>query len=993
MSLLLRRRATRGGDTGDLQLESSGREGWLLTVCCVAQFMVILDLSIVNVALPAIQSSLDFSSVDLQWVVDAYAILFAGFLMVAGRATDRFGPRRALVAGLSGFALASLVGGLAPTQDVLIAARGFQGLSGAVMAAGSLAAITSTFVPGPARHRAIGLWAAMNGAGGAAGVLLGGVITDTIGWRWVLLINLPVGVAAAAGAWRFLTDRAAGGREAGTIDFAGALTLTGGLVALVYGIVAAGYLGWSGVGSWLPMVAGAALLAAFVMIETRRASPLVPLRSLTPQLRRANAIVLVFSAALFPMWYVSSLYLQQVLGLSPLRAGLAFLPMALTIMIAARQAGRLVGLFGARAVLTGGLTMMTAGLLLLARIGTSGSSLWYVVLPGLLVALGIALSIVPSTIAATQGAGPEQAGLASGLVNTSRQVGGAVGIALLISLASQRTSDLIGDNRSVPTALTDGFRLAYLVGAVLCAAAAVATRLLLAAPAETSPRWRPSRLATAVVVVIAVFLAVDVTFAGSPGAPIGAYTTRGAYTFASAPSLHPPKIRVEAAAAPQALAPGYILTANFYDLSNGPMVGQSGPMVLDEQLRPVWFRPVPKKLVASNLSVQQYGREPVLAWWQGVVTSTGATQSGEIVVVDRNYRTVARLTGKNGWILTLHEVEIRGDDAWVTANRNVPMNLTRYGGANNGAIVDSAVQRYSLKTGKLLESWDAFDHIPLSDSYSPPPTNGFPWDAYHVNSIDLESNGRLLVSMRDTWAVYDIDRSSGRILWTLGGRHSTFRFGRNADFQWQHDATMGRDGSVALFDDHCCEVTGAGTYLSPEGPSRGLVLHLDDVARTATLVREYRHDGDLHAAYMGSFQRLSNGNAIIGWGAAPYISEYLQDGRVLLDGVLPTPDLTYRAVVGPWVGVPHDPPAVAARLEDGRETVYASWNGSTQVASWRVLAGSSAGTLSGVARRRRVGFETSIPVPGRNRVFEVQALDRGGRVLATSRLTTIQPSR
>jgi hypothetical protein len=445
--------------------------------------------------------------------------------------------------------------------------------------------------------------------------------------------------------------------------------------------------------------------------------------------------------------------------------------------------------------------------------------------------------------------------------------------------------------------------------------------------------------------------------------------------------VHPPKIQVEAAAAPAALSPGYVLAANFYDLSNGPMVGQSGPMLLDRQLRPVWFRPVPKNMVASNLSAQTYRGQPVLSWWQGIVTSTGATETGQVVVVDRNYRTVATLAAKNGWIITLHEFLIDGDHAWVTANRNVPMNLTKYGGANNGALTDSAVQEYSLSTGKLLYSWDAYDHISLSDSHALPPTNGFPWDAYHVNSIDLEGSGKVLVSMRDTWAAYEIDVPSGRIEWTLGGKRSSFRFGPNADFQWQHDVTFA-NGNVTLFDDHCCQITGSGTYLSPEGPSRGLVLHLDLASKTAKLVQEYRHDPEAHAAYMGSVQRTANGNAVIGWGAAPYISEYSSDGRVVLDGKLPSPDLTYRALVAPWVGVPHQPPAVAVRRDAGRTTVYASWNGSTLLASWRVLAGSS---LSTVARAAKSGFETTIRVPGTPRVVEVQALDRSGKVLATSK--------
>ena len=225
------------------RLGQGSREGWLLVICCAAQFLVILDLSIVNVALPSIQSTLDFSSIDLQWVVDAYAIVFAGFLMLAGRTTDQFGQRRVLVAGLTIFALASLAGGLAPDQTTLIVARAVQGLGGALMAAGSLAAITSGFAEGAARHRAIGLWAAMNGAGGAAGVLFGGIITEDLGWRWILLVNPPIAIATAAGAYVVVRDQRNAERAA-RFDLLGALALTGGLLVLVYGIVTAGYLGW-----------------------------------------------------------------------------------------------------------------------------------------------------------------------------------------------------------------------------------------------------------------------------------------------------------------------------------------------------------------------------------------------------------------------------------------------------------------------------------------------------------------------------------------------------------------------------------------------------------------------------------------------------------------------------------------------------------------------------------------------------------------------------
>ena len=464
----------RGDAPADAPGDGFGsRSAWLLVVCCVAQFMVILDLSIVNVALPSIQSTLSFSQAELQWVIDAYAITFAGFLMLGGRAADHFGQRRTFVVALLLFGLASLVGGVAVNREMLIIARAGQGLSGALMAASSLAIITSSFPPGPQLHRAIGMWGAMNGLGGAAGTLFGGIITQELSWRWVLLINPPIGIAAALIAWAVVADRR---RERGApaFDLPGALTLTIGQMVLVYGIVEAGVVSWHATQALVPIIAGLALLALFGLIEARIvAAPLVPFREITKPLAIANGIVLLFSAALFPMWFVGSLYLQQVLGLSPLHTGLTFLPMALTIMVCARSAGKLVSRFGVRAVLGGGLIMMTTGMLLFTRIAPSGSAVAYIVIPGLLAAAGIGFSIVPSTIAATQGAKQGQAGLASGLVNTSRQVGGGLGIALLITIATGYTSHLIGHNQGVSHALTQGFRLAYLIGAGFVAAAAM----------------------------------------------------------------------------------------------------------------------------------------------------------------------------------------------------------------------------------------------------------------------------------------------------------------------------------------------------------------------------------------------------------------------------------------------------------------------------------------------------------------------------------------
>ncbi len=953
-------------------------------VCCVAQFMVILDLSIVNVALPSIQSSLNFSSADLQWVVDAYAIAFAGFLMLGGRAADQLGQRRVFVSALVLFSVTSLVGGLSTTSEMLVIARGVQGFSCAFMAASSLAIITSSFPPGPQLHRAIGLWAAMNGAGGAAGVLFGGIITETLSWRWVLLINPPIGFVTAVIAYKVVTDRRrdVAGRS---FDVAGAVTLTVGQMVLVYGVVQAGLRSWHAGQALGPILIGLALLALFTLIEARWASdPLIPFKDLTKPLQVANGIVLLFSAALFPMWFLSSLYLQQVLGLSPLHAGLCFLPMALTIMFVARSAGKLVSRFGVRAVLGGGLTMMAFGMLLFTKIAASGSPILYVVLPGILTAAGIGMSIVPSTIAATQGAKQGEAGLASGLVNTSRQVGGGLGLAVLITLATSLSSHLIGRGHGVPQALTDGFRLGYFIGAGLCATAALVTFALVPkVGAAQGPITKRIPIAIGVIGIVAAFVLIAFVFGGSHGAPIGAYTTDNTYSYVTEPALRPPVIKNDIRPASSKLAPGYILMTNFYDLSHPPITGQSGPLILDNNLQPVWFKPIPTSVVAGNLSLQIYNGNPVLAWWQGVVTNTGATEQGEYVIVDQHYRAVATLRASDGWVLTLHEIVIRGHDAWVTANKNIPMDLSRYGGAYNGALIDSAVQEYDLTTGKLVRSWDALDHIPPGDSRATLPTNGFPWDAYHVNAIDLPGDGSFVVSMRDTWAVYKVSIATGKIEWTLGGPHSSFEFGPGADFQWQHDVvTYPGSSLITMFDDHCCQITGGGTYVSPTGASRGLVLKLDQRTHTATFAAAYSHGSKFDSDYMGSLQPLANGNEMVGWGSSPFITEYSASGDMLLDARLPGSDITYRAEVQRWVGLPLTPPAGAAREKDGKTTVYASWNGATEVAAWKVLAGAGGQTVATAAKS---GFETAIPVGQSYKTFEVQALDAHGKVIGTSR--------
>jgi hypothetical protein len=497
------------------------------------------------------------------------------------------------------------------------------------------------------------------------------------------------------------------------------------------------------------------------------------------------------------------------------------------------------------------------------------------------------------------------------------------------------------------------------------------------------------RLAIAVVLVVVGFVALDTAFAGSHGAPVGAYTTRDAYSFVTAPTLHPPILHRGSASATGQLAPGYIFTTNFYNLNYPPLAGQSGPLILDDKLQPVWFMPVPEKLVASNLSLESYEGKPALAWWQGVVTSTGATESGEDVVVNQHYQTIARIRGSYGWKLTLHAIVISGDDVWVTANKNIAKNLSSYGGAYNGAMIDSAVQEYNLKTGKLLFNWDALEHIPLGDSRATVPTNGFPWDAYHVNAIDLTGNGSFLVSMRNTWAAYMVNIKSRKIEWTLGGKHSSFKFGPGAEFQWQHDVALGVGGNAGLtitvFDDHCCQLTAGGTSVAATGPSRGLVLELSQSTHVATLKAQYGDREGFKSEYMGDTQPLANANTFVGWGSAPYFSEYSPTGKLLLEAVFPGSDLSYRTMIEPWVGLPLTAPAVATRALSGRPTVYASWNGATQLASWRVLAGTSASRLRAVASTAKSGFETAIPLSQAYQSIEVQALDAAGKVIGTSR--------
>jgi EmrB/QacA subfamily drug resistance transporter len=465
------------------------RKDALLLTVCLAQFMVILDISIVNVALPKIHESLGFSDTGLQWVVNAYTLTFAGFLMLAGRATDLLPRRQVFLVGVVLFAAASLGCALADGQGVLIGARAIQGFGAAVISAASLAIVTASFEEGTERNRALGLWAAMGGIGGSAGALLGGTLTQAFDWPAIFIINVPVGLAVLLAARRLVPSDAAVAHDR-KLDVPGAVLITGGLTAIVYGIVRTDSLGWGSLGVLVPLALGLALLGLFALVEGKLAAdPLIPLDVFRmPALRAANLIVALLFAATFAMWYFVSLYLQEVRGDGALLAGLSFLPLTLLFFTASATAPKLVARLGVRATLGIGMTLATIGFLVLATVEAS-SAYEVAILPGgMLVTLGAGWSMVPATIVAVKGVAPEQNGLASGVVNTSRMVGGTLGLAVLTTLATSRTNDLLGGGTAQLDALTSGYRLAFLVGAGLCLAGAVAAVTLLRGRPEAVPQ-------------------------------------------------------------------------------------------------------------------------------------------------------------------------------------------------------------------------------------------------------------------------------------------------------------------------------------------------------------------------------------------------------------------------------------------------------------------------------------------------------------------------
>jgi hypothetical protein len=420
-------------------------------------------------------------------------------------------------------------------------------------------------------------------------------------------------------------------------------------------------------------------------------------------------------------------------------------------------------------------------------------------------------------------------------------------------------------------------------------------------------------------------------------------------------------------------AAGDILT------TNGPGPGQYGPLIYSPQGRLVWFDRLSGGETAENLSEQTYEGQRDLTWWKGRVLSLGFGQ-GEDIVMNFNYQTVARVVGGNGLRADLHDFQIAPDDvAYITAYNPIRCDLTPVRGARRGAIVDTAIQEIDIKTGLVRWEWHSLDHVGASESEVQAPTGSTPWDYFHLNSIDPEPDGDLLISARSTWAGYQLEGGSGRILWRLGGNRSSFKMGPGTRMAWQHDGRVLADGELTFFDD--------GSNPPIHDQSRAVRIALDFKTHEARLAGVYTHpDPSLLAASQGNMQTLADGNTIVGYGAVPEISEYAQDGSLLFDAHQPFDMTFYRAFRFPWSGRPVSPPAILASLNNTGEAtiVHASWNGATGVSSWRVLAAQHPGALQVQTTIPDSGFESSTTLPQQHVYVAVQALDSAGHVLATS---------
>ncbi|WP_413756972.1 MFS transporter [Streptomyces sp. MMBL 11-3] len=465
---------------------------WLVVaLACAGQFLVVLDVSVVNVALPSMRSDLGLSAPGLQWVVNAYTIAFAGFMLLGGRAGDLYGRKLMFLVGLALFTLASLAGGLAQAEWQLLAARAVQGLGAAVLAPSTLTILTSAVPEGAPRARAIATWTAVGGGGGAAGGLVGGLLVDGLNWRWVLLINVPIGALVLAGALFWLTEgRAGGGRRP---DLPGAVLVTAGLATLAYGIVQTEAEGWASVATLVPLAGGAALIGLFLLVEARAKAPLMPLglfrlRSVSS----ANVAMFLCGSAMFCMWFFMTLYAQNVLGYTPLEAGLALVPSSLAVILGSKAAPRIMPVLGARNVAVTGALVAAAGFGWQSTMSADGAYVTTIMLPGVLMMLGAGLSATPLAAVATSGARPEDAGLVSGLVNTSRTMGGSLGLSVMATIAAARSG-----GEASAEALTEGYALVFRTGCLVLLGGAVLMRVWLpggsAGPRDGGGGWERVR--------------------------------------------------------------------------------------------------------------------------------------------------------------------------------------------------------------------------------------------------------------------------------------------------------------------------------------------------------------------------------------------------------------------------------------------------------------------------------------------------------------------
>jgi EmrB/QacA subfamily drug resistance transporter len=464
-----------------LRERSSARpDSLVLALVCIAQFMVILDISIVNVALPDMRKDLHMSQSGLAWVLNAYTLTFAGFLLLGGRAADLFGRKKLFLIGVATFSLTSLVGGLAQSGGELIAARAVQGLGGAILSPATLTILTTTFTDPKSRTRALGLWSAVAAAGGATGVIAGGLLTDLLSWRWILFVNVPIGIAVILIArWAVPESRLEGDRP--TLDWAGALTVTGSLVAVVYGVISTDQHAWGSslvVGS---LVTGAALMALFLLIESRHPHPLVPLRLFRSRaVTGANIIMILLGSAMFAAFFFLTQYMQDVHGYSPLATGFAFLPMPLAIIVGTQVSTRLVGRVGPRVLLVIGTVISASGMLLLSELTVDSPYVLHIGIAGAIFTFGAGVSFVPVTLSATNGVDPHDAGLASGLINTTRQIGGSVGLAALLTIAASHAKSFVTQGAGV--AETAGFTRAFETASGLLILAALVAVFVLPRP-------------------------------------------------------------------------------------------------------------------------------------------------------------------------------------------------------------------------------------------------------------------------------------------------------------------------------------------------------------------------------------------------------------------------------------------------------------------------------------------------------------------------------